>query len=202
MSLKTLETKSTHTPPFSWEWTHSRTGWEGGLGWLSGFCMFSVSEYHYSYIPPTHSSFLHSVFHHCCLVVWVWNVWTPVPSLWHVLGGVEPLKREVWLVKMSHCEWTFEGHRLAGALLASWFLNTSQTMDWVPATMTFPTVRQFVIVMRQELTVHQSIQKQQQIKQKFNLSVPSLLRKHQIHRRPGKAHTGIWPSEYFRALSL
>lgn len=45
-----------------------------------------------------------------------WGMWFEhlFPSIWHYFGRVEPLKWEVWLVKMGHWKWAFEG------LVLSW----------------------------------------------------------------------------------
>lgn len=163
MSLKTLGTKSTHTPkrksraaessigkvlcvwpPAEAEGCRAshRNGPRAGLAGKEALAawipyVLSVSEYHTLQRHPPHHT-LSSLHFSRLLSV---SLGLKCPSAYGtVWGEVQPLKWEVWPVKMSHWEWDFEGHRVAGALLTSWFIkmNTSHTMDRLPLPWPFP----------------------------------------------------------------
>lgn len=178
---------------FSSEWTQSRTCREGGLGCLNSVCSLCLRSHRLQRHPPHHTL---SSPHFSPLLSLGLGLKCP-PAYGTVLGEVEPLKWEVSPVKMSHWERDFEGHRVAGALSTSWFIkmNTRHTMDRLPPPWPVPQSGRFVIVMRQTVTnipsVHTNTATNKTLQ---SLSVP-FCSESSRHRRPGKAHTGIWQSE-------
>lgn len=171
--------------------------------WIPNVLSLSQSTTHYSDIPPHHTLSFSTILFFLVSASLVWNVPhgllclnTCSPAYGTVLGGAEPLKWEVWLVKMSHWEWAFDRHRLAGALLTSWFIKMNKSYHGQTASHHDLCHHQAVSNSDEKVTNRPSVHTSTTTnKTKIQSpSVPILLRKHQTHRKLGKTHTGIWQS--------